>query len=103
MHLLSLRTPALKPLIPFFNETGTAHLIAPSGFKVTVLAGMVITSTRWLYEKRGTEKMHMLPAQKRGNLRRWLATALTITSIAAYTILNGAGPAALRAGMMGIL
>jgi predicted membrane metal-binding protein len=46
----------------------------------------------------------MLPAQKfRANRRRWLATALTISSIAAYTILNGAGPAALRAGMMGIL
>src|SRR5437588_9407475 len=101
--LLSLRTPALRPLTPFFNETGTAHLIAPSGFKVTVLAGLVAASTRWLYEKRGAEKIHMLPAQKRGNLRRWLATALTIFSIAAYTILNGAGPAAIRAGMMGIL
>lgn len=27
---LSLRTPALKPLLPLFNVTGTAHLIAPS-------------------------------------------------------------------------
>jgi competence protein ComEC len=102
--LLSLRTPALKPLIPFFNETGTAHLIAPSGFKVTVLAGLVATNTRWLYEKTDAQKIPMLPAQKfRANRRRWLATALTISSIAAYTILNGAGPAALRAGMMGIL
>ena len=102
--LLSLRTPTLKPLIPFFNETGTAHLIAPSGFKVTVLAGLVAASTRWLYEKTDTQKIPMLPAQKfRVNRRRWLATALTISSIAAYTILNGAGPAAIRAGMMGIL
>src|ERR1051326_7918595 len=99
--LLSLRTPALKPLIPFFNETGTAHLIAPSGFKVTILAGLVAASTRWLYEKPGTEKI--LPAQKRGNLRHWIATVLTISSIAAYTMLNGAGPAALRAGIMGLL
>jgi ComEC/Rec2-related protein len=45
----------------------------------------------------------MLPAQKRGDWRRWLATAVVISSIAAYTLLNGAGPAALRAGMMGIL
>ncbi len=97
-------TPALKHLIPFFNETGTAHLIAPSGFKVTVLAGLVVASTRWLHEKPGKQKIPMLPAQKfRANRRRWLATALTISSIAAYTILNGAGPAALRAGMMGIL
>ena len=39
--VLSLRTPALKPLIFQFNVTGTAHLIAPSGFKVTILAGLV--------------------------------------------------------------
>src|SRR5947209_2076455 len=101
--LLSLHTPALKPLIPFFNETGTAHLIAPSGFKVTILAGLVFASTRWLYEKPGIQKIRMLPAQKRGNWRRWLATAVVISSIAAYTLLNGAGPAALRAGIMGIL
>src|SRR5207249_2787997 len=93
--LLSLHTPALKPLIPFFNKTGTAHLIAPSGFKVTILAGLVVASTRWLHEKPGKQKIPMLPAQKfRANRRRWLATALTISSIAAYTILNGAGPAA---------
>jgi ComEC/Rec2-related protein len=102
--LLGLRTPALKPLVPFFADTGTIHLIVPSGFKVTVLAGLVVASTRWLYEKRGVSKSSLLPAQKEGRKGiRWIVTALVITCIAAYTILSGGGPAALRAGIMGIL
>ena len=44
----------------------------------------------------------MLPAQKRRyDRRRWLASTALISSIAAYTILSGGGPAALRAGIMG--
>ena len=94
--------PALKPLIPAFNATGTAHLIAPSGFKVTVLAGIVSSNTTWLYRKKG-EQEKLLPAQKRGGWRRWLSTMLIVISIAVYTLLSGAGPAAVRAGIMGVL
>ncbi|MBA2284054.1 MAG: ComEC/Rec2 family competence protein, partial [Ktedonobacteraceae bacterium] len=104
--LLSLRTPALKPLIPAFNVTGTAHLVAPSGFKVTILAGMIASSTRWLSEKHAGGELDgpLLPAQKRrGRWRRWLAASLVMASIAAYTILSGSGPAAMRAGIMGTL
>ena len=103
--LLSLRTPALKPLMHAFQVTGTAHLIAPSGFKVTILAGLVAGSTRWFDKKRrGDQGKHLLPAQKReGDWRRWLATGLVILSITGYTFLSGGGPAALRAGIMGIL
>ncbi len=100
--VLSLHTPALIPLIPYFNETGTAHLIAPSGFKVTILAGLVSASTRWLYENRD-KHVKLLPAQKRRDWRRWLATFLVILSIIVYTVLSGAGPASIRAGIMGIL
>jgi len=50
--VLSLRTPALKPLIQLFNVTGTAHLIAPSGFKVTILAGLVADNARRLFTTR---------------------------------------------------
>jgi len=102
--LLGLRTPALKSLAVYFNVTGTAHLIASSGFKVTVLAGLVIASTRWLYEKKTVPARPLLPAEKkRKNRRRWAASALVIASIAAYAVLNGGGPAAQRAGLMGIL
>src|SRR5260370_28690959 len=101
--LLSLHTPALTPLIPLFNETGTAHLIAPSGFKVTILAGLVVGGTRWLYkrQKRDNQEKPLLPAQRReGYWRRWLATALVILCIGGYTFLNGGGPAAIRARIM---
>lgn len=102
--LLSLRTPALKPLMHAFQVTGTAHLIAPSGFKVTILAGLVAGSTRWFYKRRSNQGKPLLPAQKReGRWRRWVATSLVILSIIGYTFLSGGGPAALRAGIMGIL
>ena len=100
--VLGLRTPALESLTFAFNVTGTAHLIVPSGFKVTILAGLVLACTRWFNMKRGVQTKAMLPAQKRRyNRRRWLATAAVIVCIAAYTILSGGGPAALRAGIMG--
>jgi len=102
--LLSLQTPAMKPLTKLFQLTGTAHLIAPSGFKVTILAGLVAGITSWIYKRRVKELKPLLPAQKReGHWRRWLATSLVILSIIAYSILSGAGPAAQRACIMGII
>jgi competence protein ComEC len=99
---LSLRTPALKPLIPLFNVTGTAHLIAPSGFKVTLLSGLINSSTHWLSPRQDAQ--NQLPAQRReGNWRRWLRTGLVLLCITIYTFLSGGGPAALRAGIMGML
>src|SRR5260370_30596115 len=103
---LHLHTPALTPLIKFFDESGTAHLIEPSGFKVTILAGLVAGSMRWLYkrQRRVKQEKPLLPGQRRaGQWRRWLATALVILSISGYTFLSGGGPAAMRAGIMGIL
>ena len=100
--LLSLRTPALKPIIPAFNATGCAHLIAPSGFKVTIMAGLVVNSIKRLYEVPKTSQK-LLPAQKRGNWRRGLATMLVLLSIVVYTLVSGVGPAAIRAGIMGSL
>jgi competence protein ComEC len=111
--LLGLHTAALGPLANAFKVTGTVHLIVSSGFKVTILAGLVASGTRWLYEfppinrgylppRQGATRL--LPAQKREEgWRRWLATSLVIGSIAAYTVASGAGPAAVRAGIMGIL
>lgn len=101
---LSLRTPALKPLLQTFNVTGVAHLIAPSGFKVTLLAGFIGTSTRWLLPGRNHAGQRLLPAERRRSAwKPWLHTLLLILCISLYTILSGGGPAALRAGIMGIL
>lgn len=100
--LLSMRTPSLRGLIPAFNATGTAHLIAPSGFKVTILAGLVANSMSWFYKKQGPRKRTGSIWQD-GYWRQWLGTLLIVMSVVAYTILSGAGAAALRAGIMGIL
>jgi ComEC/Rec2-related protein len=97
--LLSLHTPALNSLALTFNVTGTAHLIAASGFKVTVLAGSIANTLSGLAKKRSS------PSKRRrvGGPVRWLTMAATMTTIVVYTLLSGAGPAALRAGIMGIL
>src|SRR6266550_2310576 len=66
----------LKPLAKLFQQTGTAHLIAPSGFKVTILAGIVGGSTSWIYKRRARQLKPLLPAQRhKGHWRRWLATS----------------------------
>ncbi len=101
--VLSLRTPALKPLIPAFNATGVAHLIAPSGFKVTLLAGIVTNIARRLYSRRQQAGKRLLPAQRQGGWQQWLVTAVTVLVILFYTMLSGVVPAAIRAGIMGIL
>src|SRR5581483_714143 len=102
--VLSLRTPALKPLIPMFNVTGTAHLIAPSGFKVTILAGLVKDNTPRLFVTREKQFRPLLPAEKqRRNRGQLLATVLVVVSIVVYTFLSGGSPAALRAGIMGLI
>lgn len=102
--VLSLRTPALRPLIPTFNVTGTAHLVAPSGFKVTILAGLIAQAARRLTPRHSRQFQRLLPAEQRRRSRLdLLVTALVILSITAYTFLSGGGPAAIRAGMMGIV
>ncbi len=102
--VLSLQTPALKPLAKLFQLTGTAHLIAPSGFKVTILAGLIAGSTSWIYKRQVKQSKPLLPAQKReGYWLLWLAKSLVILCIIGYSILSGAGPAAQRACIMGII
>nr|BBH95035.1 hypothetical protein KTA_32340 [Thermogemmatispora argillosa] len=101
--LLGLRTPALEPLTPLFNVTGTAHLIVPSGFKVTLLAGLVALPLHPL-TRRKTDDWRLLPAQRRRSRRwQWLLCWLQLLVVALYTVLSGAGPAAVRAGLMGAL
>ena len=97
--VLGLRTPALTSLAFAFNVTGTAHLIVPSGFKVTIVAGLITSGTRWLY----TGRLATYLPGRNHRLGEWLQTLLVIVSIALYTLLSGAGAAALRAGVMGSL
>lgn len=105
--LLGLRTPELKPYATYFSVTGTAHLIASSGFKVTILAGLVANSAKWLQKipdrknrRRGDGSLTVL---SRFDWGAWLPTLAVLLGIACYTILSGAGAAAIRAGVMGAL
>lgn len=67
-----------------FNETGTRHIIAISGFNISIIAGLLIsTFSRWVGRARGL----------------WLAGA----GIALYTLLVGADASVVRAAIMALL
>jgi len=65
-----------------FEETGTSHIIAISGFNITILAGLFISIFGRLF------------GQRRGALVAGLGIGI-------YTILVGADPAVVRAAIMG--
>jgi len=67
-----------------FNQTGTTHIIAISGFNITIIAGFVITAFGRLF----------------GRTRGMLAACLVILL---YTLLVGADAAVVRAAIMGLL
>ena len=67
-----------------FNKTGTRHIVAISGFNISIIAGLFLaTLTRWLGVRRGI----------------WLAAAGVIL----YTLLVGAEASVVRAAIMGVL
>lgn len=69
-------------LLEAYNRTGTTHIIAISGFNITLLAGLFISVFgRWFGARRGG----------------WIAAA----AIFLYTLLVGADPAVQRAAVMG--
>jgi competence protein ComEC len=82
--LLGVDTGLTKELQQAFKNTGAAHIIAISGFNISIVAAIfVILFSRFFGP-------------------RWGA-ALTIVSIAVYTILVGGDAAVVRAAIMGSL
>lgn len=67
-----------------FRTTGTAHIIAISGFNITVIAGALL---KMLTRTVG---------------RRW-AVAITIPAVALYAVFVGADPPVVRAAIMGCI
>ncbi len=67
-----------------FRTTSTAHIIAISGFNITVIAGALL---KMLTRTLG---------------RRW-AVAITIPAVALYAVLVGADPPVVRAAIMGCI
>jgi competence protein ComEC len=82
--LLGVDTGLTQELQQAFKNTGTAHIIAISGFNMSIIAGLfVIFFSRFLGARRGA--------------------ALAILGIILYTVLVGGGAAVVRAAIMGSL
>ena len=71
-----------KSLQDAFRNTGTSHIIAISGFNITILAALFITIFKRV-------------------LGRWKGAATSILAIIFYTLLVGADAAVVRAAVMG--
>ena len=83
--LLGVETGIPQEVQRAFADTGTAHIIAISGFNITILSGLfTVVFIRLL-----------------GKGRRYLAAVLSAVAIALYTLLVGAGAAVVRAAIMG--
>jgi len=80
--LLGIETDIPDDLYEQFGRTGTTHIIAISGFNITLIANIIIALSRRLF---GT---------RRG---LWVAAA----GISLYTVLVGADAAVVRAAVMG--
>lgn len=80
--LLGVDTGLKAELQEAFKNTGTAHIIAISGFNISIIAGIFVTYfRRFLGERRGA--------------------FLAVTAIVLYTILVGGDAAVVRAAFMG--
>jgi len=80
--LLGVDTGLTNELQQAFKDTGTAHIIAISGFNISIIAGLFVTFfSKFLGPRRGA--------------------LLAIIGIAFYTILVGADAAVVRAALMG--
>lgn len=82
--LLGVETGITPELKDAFRDTGTAHIVAISGFNITIVAAIFTSLFGRLLGKRG-------------------GAALAIIAISLYTLLVGADAAVVRAALMGAL
>jgi len=82
--LLGVETGIPVDLMEDFSATGTTHIIAISGFNITIIAGLFAGLARRLFGQRRAV---------------WIAVA----GVVVYTIFVGASAAVVRAAIMGVL
>jgi competence protein ComEC len=80
--LLGLKRAMPQEFYDLLVNTGTLHVIAASGFNITIIAKLLIDSLGRVFPKR-------------------IALFASFFGIAFYTLLAGAGPAVVRAALMG--
>jgi len=81
--LLGVSSVLPKNLLDGFNTTGLTHIVALSGFNISIVAGAVLGLLRWLPFK--------------------IRLSVAITVIWLFVLLTGAAPSAIRAALMGML
>ncbi len=69
----------------YFNQTGTTHIIAVSGYNITIIAGALLVFLRGIY----------IPRKK----AFWVA----VLGVIFFVMLTGASASVVRAGIMGIV
>jgi competence protein ComEC len=80
--LLGIESGIPRDVKDAFNDTGTTHIIAISGFNMTIIAGLVAGAfSRWLGPRRGA--------------------VAAVFAVGGYTLLVGADAAVVRAALMG--
>ncbi len=82
--LLGIESGIPRDVRDAFSATNTAHIIAISGFNISIIAGILLQLTR------------RIVGAKR-------ATFIVILGLAIYTLLVGASPSVVRAAIMGSL
>lgn len=80
--LLGVESGISEEVQQAFRDTGTAHIIAISGFNITIVAGLF----GWAFTRL---------------LGRYKGAAAAALGVAGYTLLVGAGPSVVRAALMG--
>jgi competence protein ComEC len=80
--LLGVESGIPGPVRDAFRETGTTHIIAISGFNITIVAGLITSLLRKAF-------------------RPWAAALGAAAGIGLFTVLVGADPAVVRAALMG--
>jgi competence protein ComEC len=80
--LLGVESGIPGPVRDAFRETGTTHIIAISGFNITIVAGLITSLLRKAF-------------------RPWGAALGAAAGIGLFTVLVGADPAVVRAALMG--
>jgi competence protein ComEC len=83
--LLGAKHSIPENLTEQFNRTGTSHIIAISGFNITIIAWAI----DWLLARAGMHKR--------------VSFGISIVIIILFVVMTGASASAVRAGVMGIL
>ena len=83
--LLGAKRAIPQTLLDQFSATGTSHIVAVSGYNISIIAAGIGWLLQWL------------------GLRKRISFALSVIAIIAFVFMTGASASVIRAGVMGVL